>query len=54
LSNKDSVKLYEKVSEKCPAKITGEIEDFRLFIRDILFYPVLQSVNEAKPFSLSA
>jgi hypothetical protein len=35
MSDKDSIKLYEKGSEKLPTKFSGETKDFRLFIHDV-------------------
>jgi hypothetical protein len=35
MNDKDSVKLFEKGSEKLPSKFTGEAKDFRLFINDV-------------------
>jgi hypothetical protein len=35
INDKDSVKLYEKGSEKLSTKFTGEVKDLRLFIHDI-------------------
>jgi hypothetical protein len=37
MSDKDSVKLYEKGSEQLPTKFTGEVKDFPLFINGITY-----------------
>ena len=36
MNDKDSVKLFEKGSEKLPSKFTGEAKDFCLFINDVV------------------